>query len=119
MKNETKITAQQLALFLGCEAQTPQCAGVIDMVGQGVAQVRHAGGRWIVPVSDVTPILRPVSDMSEGEYMEIQWMVDSAGSGFSPNDHGTILMELARRGFDIFDWIPAGLAIDATKKNKI
>lgn len=78
----------------------------------------------------VKPILRPLSDMTEGELQECGNLVydfSDDQSGLDLNNHKLedFLLTtseqfhwLLKKGFDLFGLIPAGLAIDKTSINK-
>lgn len=121
MSNETKLTAADLAFYLGANCQTPVGRGIIagvssDQTGDWVA-VNMPGARQYMPPEDVLPILRPLSDMIQDEadneiwdsipkYEDFKGLVCHVSPAFR---------YLIYRHFDLFGWIPSGLAIDKTK----
>ena len=115
MEKKSELTCADLALCLGQDCKTPTGFGVIDAVSRERIRVEMDGGGIILPPDDVWPILRPLSDMTEEESNEVQYKVDKIGIGFYPKEHAEIVIYLTSLGFDIFGWIPAGLAIDKTK----
>lgn len=166
MNNETKLTASDLALYMGCECQTSTRTGTIDIVNsRGFCIVLDGVYSWSEPIKNIKPILRPLSDMTDEEEKEFvplcagsqiarfsrdqsgasnwrQWIVE-----FENGDVDHLIMNesgetwfrsyfesaerrrnwsntinqhkqtvwLLRHHFDLFGWIPAGLAIDKTK----
>jgi hypothetical protein len=89
------------------------------------------GGKHYFPVTLCKPILRPLSDMTEEEAAEIfdkSWPIDIRKIMSYSYKHGVILncindnvydpmfiVQLLKKGFDIFGLIEAGIAIDKTK----
>lgn len=121
MKNETKLTAADLAMYLGANCKTPVGSGVIagissDQNGDLVA-VNMPGARQYMLPEDVRPILRPLSDMTADESEQHRRLM------VPPTPvHLHLLSEssesfryLLSRHFDLFGWIEKGLAIDKTK----
>ena len=121
MNNEKKLTAQDLALYYRGQAKLIRRAKKLDSF-QGfahVGQVVVIDSVLIASVEqglyEVKPILRQLSDMTEPEEMEVQNMVDQMGVGYNATHGAQITGLLLSRHFDLFGWIPAGLAIDKTK----
>jgi hypothetical protein len=170
MENKTELTAADLALYLGCEvlvhyAPSTERIGQLREVGQNGSWVRFELHTSAYKSHEIKPILRPLSDMTEGELLEFaklcsgasqfqieksavtnykrvrclffdagllgeEWLVVSDSgetwytSYFDQNKVGggrNIINQhqqtvwLISNHFDIFGWIPAGLAIDKTK----
>ena len=121
MKNETKLTPADLALYYRGQAKLIIRAKKLDSF-QGFA---HVGQVFVIDsvllasveqgLYVVKPILRPLSDMTEPEEMEVQNMVDQMGVGYSATHGAQITGFLLSRHFDLFGWIESGLAIDKTK----
>ena len=112
---KTELTAADLALCMGCACKTPAGFGIIDAVSRERIRVEIEFMGYVLPPDDVTPILRPLQDMTEEESNEVQFRVDKGGIGFYPTEHAEIVRYLLSRQFDLFGWIPTGLAIDKTK----
>ena len=122
MKNETKLTAQDLALYLGCDVEwlgergcTLAGINTADQSFNPVGLVYSNGLTIWTPERAVKPILRPLSDITEPEEMEVQNMVDQMGVGYNAIHGAQITGFLLSRHFDLFGWIESGLAIDKTK----
>ena len=145
MNNETKLTAQELALYLGCEVEWLgergcNLAGIntADQSFNPVGLVYSNGLTIWTPERAVKPILRPLSDMTldEAAFCAKEMFCDEAEA---PDERLTDMAKIAIRDnfggphlaswrigflitrylmskhFDLFGWIPAGLAIDKTK----
>jgi len=115
MEKKSELTCADLMLYVGCACKTPAGYGVIDAVSRERIRVEIEFMGYVLPPDDVTPILRPLQDMTEEESNEVQFRVDKGGIGFYPTEHAEIVRYLLSRQFDLFGWIPAGLAIDKTK----
>lgn len=171
MSNKTELTATDLALYLGCEVLVPYAyapstvrIGQLREVGQKSSWVRFDLHTSAYKSHEIKPILRPLSDMTEGELLEFAkictgadsfeikqavaknykrvkcifgqgWtraveylMVNESGetwysSYFDSDEWGgrSVIRQhqqtvwLLSKHFDLFGWIPAGLAIDKTK----
>lgn len=72
----------------------------------------HLDGEKVHPIEDIKPILRPLSDMTEEEGVEIFWQ-PVKGENFSIKT-GQEFKQLLDKHFDLFGLIEAGLAIDKT-----
>lgn len=134
MSEKIELTAADLALYLGCECRLFNIInGVLEYERDGtlcgirpqsihqnrvLVNVKSEHGR-IMELAylycEVKPILRPLSDMTEEEYMEVQYRVDKIGLGYDAQQGAEITRYLLSKHFDLFGWIPAGLAIDKTK----
>ncbi len=115
MEKKSELTCADLALCMGCACKTPAGFGVIDAVSRERIRVEVEFQGYVLPPDDVTPILRPLQDMTEEESNEVQFRVDKIKVGFFPKQHAEIVRYLIRLQFDVFGWIDAGLAIDKTK----
>lgn len=118
------ITPQILAMYIGQQVQTPSGIGELH-------EINNDGGCTVVfsrPGSgydghffedDVKPILRPLSDMTESEWAELEEITWRAPSHVILGEprcvHAHTLARAIEMGFDVFNLIPAGLAIDKTK----
>lgn len=143
MNNETKLTAQDLALYYRGQAKLISRAEKLDSF-HGFAHV----GQIVVIDSillasveqglyEVKPILRPLSDMTEDEARSV-WgkcygddfgdgecllhLIATVDSDERNDSEFDVLLGypdgwryLLSRHFDLFGWIEAGLAIDKTK----
>lgn len=144
MNNETKLTAADLALFVGCEIEWTGDRGFV-LAGINTKQTRlnpvgvvdTAGMQLWLPTWAVIPILLPLSDMTEDEARAV-WE-KCYGDDFGDGEcllHLTATVDADERNdsefdiilgypdawryllslhFDLFGWIDAGLAIDKTK----
>ena len=118
------ITPQILAMYIGQQVKTPSGIGELH-------EINNDGGCTVVfsrPGSgydghffedDVKPILRPLSDMTIEEKNDPVW---TKTVDFRIVDAPTLIRYCApqfayllSRGFDLFNLIPAGLAVDKTK----
>lgn len=115
---KTELTAADLALYLGAICMVEKSDGNIvcdyddgGMYLMSAALIHLHGAGKIV----AKPILRPLSDMTEEEEMEVQYLVDIQGFGYDALIGAKITQYLLSRHFDLFGWIEAGLAIDKTK----
>lgn len=131
------LSAQELALYFG-----QQAASVDIELGEALAEFRIEGDALDMkaqrgenyPESEGIawkPILRPLSDMTEEEGLEIfelyadkpylasiashESLIEWLGGRVGSPAHWRYLLS---RGFDLFGWIDAGLAIDKTKVNE-
>lgn len=143
----TKDIKDYLHLYLGCEVQLrhngtfvpdpyePTCYlsritdGRMDSVG-----VRYDGSEEIIYpfTADIKPILRPLSDMTEEEARQLcpngeepflkylsekdEWYTNRIHFYTAYSECYRFLLS---RGFDLFGLIDSGLAIDATKIQKV
>lgn len=67
---------------------------------------------------DVKLVLRPLSDMTQSEqedYSQLSRCYLTPTAEATMRKHGALTKYLISRGFDVFDLIVLGLAIDATK----
>lgn len=143
MKNETKLTAQDLALYYRGQAKLISRAEKLESfhgfahVGQIVAIDSILLASVEQGLYVVEPILRPLSDMTETEARAVweKCYGDDFGDGEcllhliatvdaderNDSEFDVLLgypdgwRYLLSRHFDVFGWIPAGLAIDKTK----
>ena len=142
MENKTELTAADLALYLGCEVLVPYAPqteriGQLREVGQKSSWVRFELHTSAYKSHEIKPILRPLSDMTEEEARDLCQIVDgdeseqvaenSALKYFRQREEwygARIYLLLGKpnawryllsKYFDLFGWIPAGLAIDKTK----
>lgn len=133
MNNETKLTAADLALYLGCVvyAEKPTASGTVYVRRGRFVGIRPTETGRINPITvdietesggvidmyflpeQVKPILRPLSDMTEEEEKATQAIVNEIGFGYELG--ASITRYLLSRHLDLFGWIDAGLAIDKTK----
>lgn len=139
---DLKLTANDIALYLGAKAQTPVGIGRIEAVNtEGQVRIEHPDGHvTIMPEDDVYPILRRLSDMTEEEGLEVYracvgddwppaygsvmgWIVRRESEHLDNIDHAigypAAWRCLLSRHFDLFGWIDAGLAIDAVTLTEI
>jgi len=144
MNNETKLTAQDLALYIGCDVEWLgergyNLAGVntADQWFNPVGLVCSNGLTIWTPERAIKPILRPLSDMTEDEARSV-WgkcygddfgdgecllhLIATVDSDERNDSEFDVLLGypdgwryLLSRHFDLFGWIEAGLAIDKTK----
>lgn len=139
MKKE--LTANILALYLGCEVETPEGLAKMCAVSElGFCAVLFATEIRKFAINQITPTLRPLSDMTEEEAREIyrmdfgsefevkDWMEENPALEWIRGDNEVYREEidifigspeiwayLLSRGFDLFGLIEAGLAKDKTK----
>jgi hypothetical protein len=116
------LTVQDLAMYLNCDCQITS-SKIPDMRNKWFSSVGDTVK--IEPVllltiiqgfMEVKPILRPLSDMTEGEKFELQDI-----SGWVDYTHylkmglisAPMFKYLTGKGFDLFDWIEQGLAISS------
>ena len=125
MKNETKLTAQDLALYLGCEVEWMGERGyTLAGINTGQSNFNKIGLVWNgieVPLwakqEEVKPILRPPSSITEAEMKDNHEAYKVAASGLGKLAHGSAAStrHWLSLHIDLFGWIEAGLAIDKTK----
>jgi hypothetical protein len=117
MKNETKLTPADLAIYLGAQCEVAYTPGGFEYYDNGGIYLISGGliNEYGKGAAAVKPILRPLSDMTEPEGIEVQYMVDQMGVGYNATHGAQITRYLLSRHFDLFGWIEAGLAIDKTK----
>jgi hypothetical protein len=129
MKNETKLTAADLAMYFGaeCEYQLPHTPE--DEVINTHITAREINNINLERYTYFKPILRPLSDMTEEEAMELAGFFGAQSAMSTQLDKADFARRLMgndycspqsvryllSRNFDLFGWIEAGLAIDKTK----
>lgn len=144
MNNETKLTAQDLALYIGCDVEWLGERGC-NLAGINTADqsfypvgLTYSNGLTVwVQERAVKPILRPLSDITETEARAVweKCYGDDFGDGEcllhliatvdaderNDSEFDVLLgypdgwRYLLSRHFDLFGWIESGLAIDKTK----
>lgn len=122
-----------LHLYLGCEVQIEPSNLKELMKGpttKGILTI-HLLYRWSMELHRLKPILRPLSDMTEEEWLQIEqlfvmpdawgyygikdnFLIDEPQHRFSWKVVNDVLIELRRRSFDCDGLTEAGLAIDKT-----
>lgn len=119
---ESKLTAQDHALYLYGEVQhahIPRIKGKLIGIDGDKLIIKRTSSVNLVDPRHAKPILRPISDMTKEERKA--WSDSFKGSiaGLhkyqliaNPEARGTL--HLIRQGFDVFNWIKKGLAIDKT-----
>lgn len=121
MKNGKQLTPQILALYLGCEVETPHGVGFMtgidtyDTVAVQFAGIGSDLPKTFSTLKIIHPILRPLSDITEGEEKWIESYCEGRGAMPNAKDMAAITAFLLSCGFDLFGLIDAGLAIDKTK----
>lgn len=121
MTQTKELTAQQLALYLGCEVEWMSEQGYF-LAGINTRQsnfnpvglVDGAENPFWANYDEVKPILRPASDMTEEERAGLLKYYED---GRAPIilDMAEITLNLASRGVDVLGLIRQGLAIDKTE----
>lgn len=118
MKNETKLTAQDLALYLGAECEVKYDTegfryykdnGIYLITGNMINE--YGRGE-----TNIKPILRPLSSITEAEMKENHEAYKAAASGLGKLAHGTAAStrHWLSLHIDLFGWIESGLAISRT-----
>ena len=140
MKNETKLTPADLALYLGAECEVTYSPGGFEYYDNGGIYLISGGliNEYGKGEAAIKPILRPLSDMTEDEARNVYKITtgedypanDAKSEVFAVQDEeflsaqmeiGAMMGQpavwryLLSRHFDLFGWIEAGLAIDKTK----
>ena len=118
MANKVKLTAADLALYLGCECQALTRTGTIDIVNsRGFCIVSDGVYSWSEPIKNIKPILRPLSSITEDEMRDNHEAYKAAASGLGKLAHGSAasVRHWLSIHIELFWWIDAGLAIDKTK----
>lgn len=178
MKAQERLTASELAMYLGCEIMTPEGKGIIaevthksncsdsvvvffediitkDYESSGGHTITSNAHRYYVAADEIKLILRPLSDMSEEEMKELYLLVfkrQFVGNNIKHLDkgmrderhvlwsglerlfiyadgdvgadcdlhhymvhHPTVVKWQMSKGFDVFNLIPEGKALDKTK----
>jgi hypothetical protein len=126
-----------LHLYLGCEAMHGDRKIVVCGLNINSYYIQNILNEDTLRISDIKPILRPLSDMTDYEAIEIynkQWpnmndkeswvkalfIKDICCGGYYVEgkvailDTMMVVKECLSRGFDLFNLIPEGLAIDST-----
>jgi len=123
MKNEKKLTAQDLALYYRGHANFIIRAEKLESF-HGFA---HVGQIVVIDIIllasveqglyEVKPILRPLSSITEAEMKDNHEAYKVAASGLGKLAHGSAAStrHWLSLHIDLFGWIEAGLAIDKTK----
>ncbi|TYP92049.1 hypothetical protein LX73_2295 [Fodinibius salinus] len=137
-KNE--LTAKDLALYSNCKVQVPKGMVLAIKAIYPNADFHHlqlstSGLEGAYSVGAITPILRPLSDMTNTEALEVAkekfpnpdkayWHKEWDNIAVCKGDLVTEMdievtnpdgfKYLLERNIDLFGWIDAGLAIDAT-----
>lgn len=111
---QKELTPQIAAMYLGCEAETPKGIGRIE--GVDVFGMVWVNVDLCVNISKVTLLLRPLSDMTDDEAKEIDFLVFDFNENTTHFErHAARTTYLLSRHFDLFGLIEAGLAKDKTK----
>lgn len=119
--NKKELTARDLALFLGCEIEWMGERGyTLTGINTGDEYINPVGLKkgeyhYWANIENVRPVLRPFSDMTPDERFAMSDFENQPGASFRTYEALRTQYALSR-GFDVFDWIPAGLAVDATEK---
>jgi hypothetical protein len=126
MKKELK---DYLHLYLGCEieygAEDDRLVGTMTNVDNFSTYTVNVG-MVMVPIQQVKLILRPLSDMRQGEQAVVDEIYEDmrqvSGDITTPEKiyfeievHASITKYLLSRHFDLFGLIESGLALDNTK----
>lgn len=119
MKNETKLTPADLALYLGAECEVTYRPGGFEYYDDGGIYLISGGliNEYGKGEAAVKPILRPLSSITEAEMKDNHEAYKAAASGLGKLAHGTAAStrHWLSLHIDLFGWIEAGLAIDKTK----
>lgn len=119
-----------LHLYLGCNVMTGKLGKLVSVGTDGMSIIRYPDGdpRGNVIFSEhVKPILRPLSDITEEESIEVNnegskgWQLINPTDSTKPQDlHSGVvhrqafeLRYLLSKGFDLFGLIDSGLAISS------
>lgn len=143
--DDRKLTARDLALFLGCEIEWMGERGyTLTGINTGDEYLNPVGLKkgeyhYWSNIENVRPVLRPVSAMTEQEARRA-YEIENGKAWLVPPEQSCLILywaKFAERhvpnakaslgapavwayflsiGLDVFGWIPAGLAVDATKK---
>lgn len=131
MKN--KLTASDLALYLGQECKVFLAEGFQAKTSLNRIPLTHVDfGGNLLEIIDIKPILRPLSDLTEGELHEIKAIYglgddqsilecDTFYASYLTAAKGLpkVWRYLLSIGIDLFGWIHAGLAIDKTEMSAV
>ena len=119
MKNETKLTPADLALYLGAECEVTYRPGGFEYYDDGGIYLISGGliNEYGKGEAAVKPILRPLSSITEAEMKDNHEAYKAAASGLGKLAHGTAAStrHWLSLHIDLFGWIESGLAIDKTK----
>lgn len=113
-----KLLKDYLPFYIGCELFTG--TGTVTLVGVHIdkfnwvskAVVLNGNITHTSEIEDVKPILRPLLDMKENEFATWKSLEDNNINRFI--NGATSVDYLLKQGFDLFNLIPDGLAIDKT-----
>lgn len=119
------IIKDYLHLYLGCPIAIPSVADIEDWDGYTLHEINTDGmcavlhnefGITFHEVEDIKPLLRPLSDMSVEEKLEIKVPIAEICLEFMSKEWAPKqVVFLLSKGFDLFGLIDAGLALDKTK----
>lgn len=119
---EKKDIKQFLHLYVGCECETDsgikgKLITINSEAGIAVIRIGEGLGQTVSKLySEVTPILRPLSSMTEEEREDVGNLVGKGEHPLWVKSIATVTKWYLDRGFDIFQLIEQGLAIDSTLK---
>lgn len=106
------LSAQDLALYLGCEAHVWRSKGApheeIIINGGWIDWYESDDSAFLCK-----PILRPISDLTDSEwqdYANMPYVMEKTGIA----ERAQQTMFFIGKRIDLFNWIEKGLAIDAT-----
>jgi hypothetical protein len=113
MKEQEKISVQDLALYLGCKA-FHQVLGEKTISIAWLNDIIHYCGEDVdFELELIKPILRPLSDITEEEIKQMEYFAPDGSLGYSAQGYKFLIS----KHFDVFGWIEKGLAIDSTTLN--
>lgn len=114
------LTAQELALYLGCDVVAKVGGRLCKVTLRGITAYEHTAPKTISftietgdalhAVNEVKPILRRFSSMTEEEYRVVFGVnrILTIPLGFTPQETKTLLS----LHFDLFGYIDSGKALD-------
>lgn len=130
MKTELKDV---LHFYIGCKGWDSEAPGeeIMTIIGYSIINGNHLisdeHGNFDIPIKDIKPILRPLSDMTDDEIKYVgedlkqgTWNAPDIRSNPKlawsiHHMNPVVFVYLINQGFDLFDLIESGQAIDKTK----
>jgi hypothetical protein len=100
-----------LHLYLGCEAMHGDRKIVVCGLNINSYYIQNILNEDTLRISDIKPILRPLSSLTNEERTERGKAIIQYGKEFIDAEYHRWMLS---KGFDIFNLIPEGLAIDKT-----
>lgn len=112
-----KKVEDYIHLYLGCECYDTfrKVTGILTAIFKNSVRIDNGYGQW--HISTIKPILRRLETMTEEEANELDWRfpVEEDANIVIKNLNPDEFLYLLKQGFDLFNLIEEGLAIDKSK----